>query len=120
MLYVKYEENTEMVQRYFDALFLFPNISALEALRGFTERKGFVVDDYQECWFMEEYAEECTDWEEKDGVVFDFSQPLVEEDLRMILSCEEFYGLVKAQYQQYVIQHGEEKDEVMELLNSIP
>ncbi len=52
----------------------------------------------------------------EDGVVFYLDYPAVDKDCAVVLSYDEFSGVVKCRYEEYIIANSERKEEIIQLL----
>ncbi len=118
--YLKYKGNEEAVEEFFHGLFFFREKKIIDALTGFNQFIGFAIDDYMSCHFAKEFSDpRDEEYFGEDGVVFYLDYPAVPEDVVVVLTNKEFYQVVKENYDNYVIVHQEEKEQIVKLLDAL-
>ena len=118
--YISYKGNEDLIQEYFNALFVFKEKKAVAVLKQFSELKGYFIDDYQACYFAAQFSpKDVEEYFGEEGVVFVFTAPFVPEDCDIILTYEEFYQVEEDRYQKFARTHLDKRDEIMRLLECL-
>lgn len=118
--YIGYKGNENVIKDFFQQLFVCREKKITLLLREFCEYKGFAANEYMSCHFAKEFPDpRDEEYFGKDGVVFYLDYPAVPEDVVVVLTNKEFYQVVKENYDNYVIVHQEEKEQIVKLLNAL-
>lgn len=116
--YLRYQGVEDLIKEYYDALFFFKEQKAVDVLKGYCELKGHAINDYMSCHFATEFSDKNDEeYFGENGVVFYLDYPAVDKDCAIVLSYDEFLGVVKCRYEQYINANSEKKEEILQLLN---
>lgn len=118
--YLKYKGNEEAVDEFFHGLVFFREKKVIDALLGFSNFRGFAIDEYMSCHFAKEFPDRNDEeYFGEEGVVFYLDYPAVQEDVVVVLTNEEFYQVVKDCYDDYAMNHKEKQEQVVKLLSEL-
>lgn len=118
--YLKYNGNENEVKDFFQQLFVCREKKVIDSLKEFVKKKGFAANEYMSCHFAKEFSNpRDEEYFGEDGVVFYLDYPAVPEDVVVVLTNEEFYQVVKEKYDDYVMKHQEEQEQVVNLLSEL-
>lgn len=95
------------------------NCEIIALLKSYCSLKGNAISEEEACYFSPEWKDYGLEYFGEDKVLFDFQAPAVDEDKQIIISYQEFYGIVYKYYSEYASQHPEDKDEIMHLLEKL-
>lgn len=94
--YLKYKENENLVNAFFDDMFFFDEKNAISVLESYCIKRGNGINSFEECCFASEFPDEnLEDYFGKEGVAFYFSFPTAPEDCAIVLTYKEFFNVVQ-------------------------
>lgn len=118
--YLGYKGNEMVIKDFFQQLFVCREKKVTLSLREFCEYKGFAANEYMSCHFAKEFLDKKDEeYFGEEGVVFYLDYPAVPKDVVVVLTNEEFYQVVKENYDDYVMKNQEEQEQVGKLLNKL-
>lgn len=88
-------------------------------LKGYCELKGNAINDYMSCHFANEFSKNEEKYFGEEGIAFYLDYPAVDEDCIVILTYEEFFGIAKKSYENYIKRNQDSQDEIQELLSCL-
>lgn len=92
----------------------------IDSLIAFCEYKGFAANEYMSCHFAKEFPDKnAEEYFGEEGVVFYLDYPVVPEDKVVVLTNEEFYKVVKENYDIYIKKHHAEEVQLVKLLRDL-
>lgn len=100
--YLGFMGNETEIKDFFQQLFVCRETKVIDSLIAFCEYKGFAANEYMSCHFVKEFPDKNDEeYFGEEWVVFYLDYPAVPEDKVVVLTNEEFYKVVKENYDIY-------------------
>ena len=118
--YLPYDQKTAtLIDGYFRGFtWWFPD-RFIDSLEGYSQRQGSMLNEYEQCYFPEDFEENEPGNFGKEGVGFFFYYPAAAEDCVVVVSHEIFYRHLAKACEKYISEHPYKEQIVTELLQKI-